>query len=386
MPATDAAELARSGLEKVARGQTPTEPEQFGLEAIILPDLRPAVDVVDGKFQMTHPLWKQLSQDDAIRTRVEATFPSIGRIELPGQKKIPYGGTGFVVGNGLIMTNRHVAEIFAEGVGDRRLSFINGAKAGIDFLREQGRPTGPTLIVRKVVMIHPYWDMAILAVDNLPENRKPLKLSLLDARDLVGHDIFVVGYPAFDPRNPADVQQDVMGGRYGVKRLQPGELQGGLKTASFGKLVPAATHDCSTLGGNSGSAVIDLNTGHVLGLHFGGRYQEQNYAVPASELARDRRVIDAGVTFAGTPEGGANTWADWWQNADAAERSPRHRYPGRATRTSGRGEQPFRSDHPRDAGFGAYRGSAGRHDFTGHARHRRNQGGSRGSGDGGARR
>ena len=49
MPTTDAADLARSGLEKVARGQTPTEPEQFGLEAIILPKLRP----VD-----RHPRWQ----------------------------------------------------------------------------------------------------------------------------------------------------------------------------------------------------------------------------------------------------------------------------------------------------------------------------------------
>ena len=315
------ADLARDGLERMARGQAPTEPEMAGLEAIILPDLRPAVDVIDGKFQMTHPLWRRMSDDAGIRARVEATFPSIGRIELPGHKKIPYGGTGFVVGNGLIMTNRHVAELFTHGLGDRRLSFIDGAKAGIDFRREHDRPTGPTLTVRKVVMIHPYWDMAILAVDNLPSTCKPLKLSLVDARDLIGHDIFVVGYPAFDYRNPTDVQQDLMNGRFGVKKLQPGELQDGMKTSSFGKIVLAATHDCSTLGGNSGSAVIDLDTGDVLALHFGGRYQEQNYAVPASELARDSRVIDAGVAFAGTPKGGPNEWSAWWQDADATEAS-----------------------------------------------------------------
>ena len=75
---------------------------------------------------------------------------------------------------------------------------------------------------------------------------------------MVGHDIFVVGYPAFDGRNPSDVQQNLFDGHFGVKRLQPGQLQGGMKTSSFAKMVPAATHDCSTLGGNSGSAVIDL--------------------------------------------------------------------------------------------------------------------------------
>ena len=40
------------------------------------------------------------------------------------------------------------------------------------------------------------------------------------------------------------------------------------------------THDSSTLGGNSGSALIDVATGRVVGLHFAGRYLEANYAVP----------------------------------------------------------------------------------------------------------
>ena len=316
---SDDVKRAVSGLEAIELGRDPSQEELYGLEAIILPDLRPAIDIVDNTFTVTHPLWRRLSEDAAIRARIEAVIPSIGRIELPGNDKYPYGGTGFLVGNGLLMTNRHVAEIFARGLGDRRLSFIDGARAAIDFKREQGRPTGPMLDVTRIVMIHPFWDMAILAVDGLPPTAAPLKLALSDARDLAGHDIFVIGYPTFDPRNPSDVQGDVMAGRYGVKRLQPGELQGGMATSSFGKMVPAATHDCSTLGGNSGSAMLDLDSGEVLGLHFGGLYQKQNYAVPAYELSRDSRVIAAGVRFAGTPAGGGNDWADWWSRADGTE-------------------------------------------------------------------
>ncbi|MEK1886562.1 MAG: DNA/RNA non-specific endonuclease [Phyllobacterium sp.] len=316
---SDEVKLAKSGLEAIELGRDPSEGELYGLEAIILPDLRPAIDIVDNTFSVTHPLWRRLSDDAEIRTRIETVIPSIGRIELPGNNKYPYGGTGFVVGDGLLMTNRHVAEIFGRGLGDRKLSFVDGARAAIDFKREQGRPTGPMIDVVRVVMIHPYWDMAILAVNGLPDTAKPLKLSLSDARDLTGHDIFAIGYPAFDPRNPSAVQNDVMAGRYGVKRLQPGELQGGMTTSSFGKMVPAATHDCSTLGGNSGSAILDLDSGEVLGLHFGGLYQKQNYAVPAYELSRDSRVIAAGVQFAGTPSGGANDWSEWWLRADGAE-------------------------------------------------------------------
>ena len=44
-------------------------------------------------------------------------------------------------------------------------------------------------------------------------------------------------------------------------------------------------HDCSTLGGNSGSVLLDLATGEAVGLHFAGRFLEANYAVPAAVVA-----------------------------------------------------------------------------------------------------
>lgn len=291
--------------------------QYLSLEAIIDEVLRPAFDVVDGKFAADHPIWTHLSTDADIRTRIESVMPSIGRIELPGSRRLPYAGTGFVVGNGVVMTNRHVAEVFARGLGDRQLQFLPDATAGINFCREHGRQGGMTLNVDRVLMIHPYWDMALLAVQGLPLDATPLKLALTDVRDTQGGSIFVVGYPAFDPRNPANIQNNLFNGRYGVKKLQPGELQGHADAPSFGRIVRAVGHDCSTLGGNSGSAVIDLATGHVLALHFGGRYHEVNYGVPAAALSQDSRVVDAGVLFTGAPIGGAGDWAAAWRAADA---------------------------------------------------------------------
>lgn len=310
---------AQNGLESMATGK-PIRPEEIsGIEAIILPDLRPVIDISGGTFESTHHLWTKLSADSTIKARIEAALPSIGRIELPGLGAIPYGGTGFVVGDGLLMTNRHVAEIFTRGLGDQQLSFIPGRKAGVDFLRERDNAPGRVFQITKVRMIHPYWDMAVLEVEGLDPAHKPLPLSLSDARDLSGTEVVVIGYPAFDSRNPADVQDDLFSGRYGVKRLQPGLLQGGFDTDSFGKVVRAATHDCSTLGGNSGSETMSIETGEIVALHFAGRYLERNYAVPTAALARDQRVIDAGVVFAGTPPGGSNDWDSWWQRADRRE-------------------------------------------------------------------
>ena len=54
---------------------------------------------------------------------------------------------------------------------------------------------------------------------------------------------------------------------YNIKRLQPGRLNGTGKVNSGDYIVEALLHDASTLGGNSGSAVIDIRSGQVVALH-----------------------------------------------------------------------------------------------------------------------
>lgn len=301
---------AREGLREIERGRTPTPEQTASLEAIILPDIRPVLDVVDGLFSTDHPLWEKLNEDGPMRSHLLRAVRSVGRIELPGHSSLPYGGTGFVVGPGLVMTNRHVAAIFASGVGTRAV-FKPGRKAGIDFLRELERPTGPVFNVTRIVMVHPYWDMALLAVNDLPDSASPLSLSLDDPLIADSVEVAAIGYPAFDDRNNTDVQNDLFRRVFGVKRLQPGTLGARRETESFGKMVSALMHNCSTLGGNSGSALVNLNTGAVMALHFGGRYGITNYGVPTKELGRDNRVIDAGVAFASPPTR-EDPWAKWW--------------------------------------------------------------------------
>lgn len=334
---------ATSAAQKLSTGAELSPPEQFALEAIIIPDKRPAIDIANGDYQVNHPLWMHFN-DEPIKGRLKKAIPSVGRIELPHHPSLPYAGTGFVVGDGLLMTNRHVAEIFAQGLGTRSLSFKPGITAGIDFKRERNRPDTLFLDVVEVAMIHPWWDMALLRVEGLDMAQEPLTLSLLDPEGLVGRDVAVIGYPAFDIRNPADVQNEVFGGAYYVKRLQPGKLQHRQHVASFRNNVFATTHDSSTLGGNSGSAVFDVATGHVVALHFGGAYLEANFAVPTHELARDDRVIGAKVRFGEGAKAEPVEWSDAWQKADGAEgpsqppaRPPRPYTPARTNAGPGAG-------------------------------------------------
>jgi endonuclease G, mitochondrial len=310
-------DAVRRAAEKLVRGEDLNYDEQFVTEAIIIPDKRPAIDVQDGDYAVTHELWRHFGEDAAIKQRLRDAIASVGRVELPEHPTLPYGGTAFVVGPDLMMTNRHVAEIFSSGIGIRNLRFRPGAKAGVDFLRERERSGSIPVGVREVVMIHPYWDMAILRVDGLGAEQPALRLSLAAIEDLEGEEVAVIGYPAFDPRNDAAVQNQVFGGVYNVKRLQPGKLGAKRAVTSFANRVLAATHDSSTLGGNSGSAVVSAASGHIVALHFGGRYLDANFGVPTGELAIDGRVVDTGVSFVGTPTPRADAYASAW-GAEAA--------------------------------------------------------------------
>lgn len=316
------ANRAQSALQKLARGKEISDDDAFLIEAIIIPDKRPAIDIVNGKFSIGHPLWVKYNIDPKIQANIERAIRGVGRVELPNDEFRPYGGTGFLVGGNLMMTNRHVAELFSRGLGGRDLSFRAGQTAALDFKREI-EPTPPQPItVSRVVMIHPYWDMALLELEDLPAGAQVLELSQSDPETLVDRDIAVIGYPAFDPRNDAAVQHKVFRGIYNVKRLQPGKLGTRKPTRSFGNIVDSVAHDASTLGGNSGSCVLDVNSGEVVALHFAGRYKVSNYAVPTYELSRDDRVVGESLEFgedAGSNVEEPNPWAEFWASADAEE-------------------------------------------------------------------
>ncbi len=108
---------AQKIMEKLGKGAELSPDEVFGLEAIILPAKRPVVFIQDDRYlPIPLPEWEHLNSP-AMHDRLEATLPSIGRVEVPLLQDVPYGGTGFVVGPNLLMTNRHVAALFTRGLG-----------------------------------------------------------------------------------------------------------------------------------------------------------------------------------------------------------------------------------------------------------------------------
>jgi endonuclease G, mitochondrial len=317
-PAAAFGPLAATTATKVVTDEPLSGEEQFYLEAIIIPGERPAIEVSGADYEVREASWMHFN-NAPIKQMIRRAIASTGRIEIPDLPSLPYGGTGWVAGPNLLMTNRHVAQLFATGLGLRQLRFQTGQSAALDLAAERGSTARNLLRVRRVVLIHPYWDMALLEVEGLPVSAAPLSLSTRDPQTLDGQDVAVIGYPAFDPRNDAKVQNEVFGGTYNVKRLQPGRAGRRDYIESFGKNVFALTHDSSTLGGNSGSLVQDVSTGEIIALHFAGLYLKANYGVPAAELARDGRVVDAGVNFTDRSKRGPTDWDQYWTDLETVD-------------------------------------------------------------------
>jgi hypothetical protein len=166
-------------------------------------------------------------------------------------------------------------------------------KGRIDFREEFGGGTPFEFRLTEVIGVHDDLDLALFKVAKRNVGNKlppPLRLVSPRKRARRGQQIYVIGFPASDSRrNDPDEMRRIFDNIYNVKRLQPGEV----KRVS-GSIFE---HDCSTLGGNSGSCVVDLESHRVLGLHFSGRYLEANKAVALWKLSRDRLFRKAGIEF-----------------------------------------------------------------------------------------
>lgn len=286
----------RDALRKVERGQLLTPREAARIQAIVLPNgLRPAFDVAGDSFEDLPDPWGGLN---ARRAEIVPLIKGIGRVDLSGHPSKVFAGTAFVVAGDLLLTNRHVAEFFVDGVGETAaLRFKPGVAASVDLKQEVAASDSIPLTVVAPVLVLEAWDAALFRVAGLPGDIAPLPLAGSAPPALDGRLAAVVGYPAIDEGSDLVQQLQIFRGVFFKKRLMPGRLTGFRQAPSLGRTVNALAHDCTTLGGNSGSALVDVGAASVVGLHFAGEYLVSNYAVPSWELAADSRVRGAGVRF-----------------------------------------------------------------------------------------
>lgn len=256
---------------------------------IVLRVGRPVLAIVGNEARLDFAdsesaVWRARLQQSA--PMLERAARAVGRIEVAGVRGTPFVGTGWLVDRNIVVTNRHVAVAFGRRSG-RRFTFRQRGRtramaAAIDFLEETGSSAELAFPIVEILHIEdePGPDIALLRIERGSRAHDPADpIPLAASRAGAEQQVAVIGYPARDSRVPdAQLMQSIFGDVYDKKRLAPGQITQAKRDVVF--------HDCSTLGGNSGSVVLDLATGQAVGLHFAGRFLEANYAVPASVIGQ----------------------------------------------------------------------------------------------------
>ena len=235
--------------------------------------LRPAFIIQDGIFHSPddHP-WTPLL--NIYRKKIENAVHSVGIFEIVRNKKKYPSGTGWILTEDLVVTNKHVTEVFCEKVGNKFRIKKGFEKITIDFNEEFDRVHDFEFKVLEVVHVerdetslyNHTPDIAILRVEkvNSKGEKLPPPLELYEKKLKVNQPIAIIGFPSADYKLPIK-RKRIFNNIYDVKRLQPGLIKKIKMLYDFD-----FQHDCATLSGNSGSPVLDIQTGKVVGTHFAG--------------------------------------------------------------------------------------------------------------------
>ena len=295
-PVEEVPELALEGLAPL---EAPEAASRLVVLETIVNDQRPVLFVANDRLdtqQVTirgEEAQELVDEMKAADEWLQHLVPLVGRIDVSNFRG-EYVGTGWFVAEDIVVTNRHVASliarhdgrkfVFSRGVGNRTIGASLCTTHEMDDLPEDAERPDRAFKVLDVLYIEPDSgpnDIAFLKVARRANGNVPKFITV--ARNDVGGEQLVcaIGYPARAPKSVMPDQRlmnDLYLGRFDIKRAAPGYT---MATASG-----TSRHDCTTLGGNSGSAVIDLRTKEAVGLHFAGLYQETNFAVRASVLTQ----------------------------------------------------------------------------------------------------
>ena len=274
------AKEGRTSLEMLANEDRATA----GLEVIVRTDgSRPSFMVRNGAVdKSTSPVGAWADQLDAseLTGLLTDALECVGRIDLPDSAQ-GFAGTGFLIHENLIVTNRHVLQAIARPNTAGGFNFKPGV--AIDFghefrARESVSPRRlkqvvfcPTRVINDPID-HTKLDLVLIELEPVAQaSERPRSLLAFDVAPdwaVPTQFIYTVGYPG----NPGigetlSLLEQLFQSTFGCKRLAPGEIE----TAHTQVFTWTLAHDASTLGGNSGSVVlVPGREGAAAGLHYGG--------------------------------------------------------------------------------------------------------------------
>ena len=213
--------------------------------------------------------------------------------------------TGFLISNQHILTNRHVHGRYGHYLLNRK------DPGGIEFMAEKGNADSDFVPFNgKQPLLLPELDIAIYTLAKPVTNRAPLELRPMPIEELHPRDVVVIGYP--DAHTPEKakvltiVEDDPV---FAVKRISQGQIfrhstdtgtplgveTSVRKSKNSEFIMPAICHNALTLGGNSGSPVVDINSGHLLAVHFAGfkvfnQEEAANLAMTIAQITKSKQL------------------------------------------------------------------------------------------------
>lgn len=246
-------------------------------ESIIQTINRPAFLIINDRIESAiNTIWKKRLDENEISINI--AVPSVGRIEIKNHPNYEWVGTGWLIKDtDIIVTNRHVAYSFASRQEDTFDINMNHKgeqlEVFIDFKEEYNLINNErTFQIEKVLHIaeNDEPDIALLKVKrlSLQGNNLPMGLEVAAYEVNAKDPVATIGYPANCSMYNKKEWDPIFNGIYDVKRLAPGIIYPS-SAASF-----IYMHDCSTWYGNSGSPIMDLVTGKVVGIHYAGSNEE----------------------------------------------------------------------------------------------------------------
>ena len=261
--------------------------------------LAPAGQLAAAQLQMLSGPYSILKQAYLATGRI-----GYAQVGIPSAEDYAFG-TGFLVSDRHVVTNRHVHGLYGHYLLDK------SDPGGIEFIAEKGKDASDFVPFNgEPPQLLPELDIAIYTLARPVTNRTPIALKPMETEALDGRDVVVIGYP--DTHTPekaevlAVVEDDPV---FAVKRLSQGQIfrhstdidtpygvetsVSESKTSAF--LMPAICHNASTMGGNSGSPLLDIKNGQLLGVHFKGfkvfnQEEAANLAMAISQLTKSEQL------------------------------------------------------------------------------------------------
>jgi glutamyl endopeptidase len=140
-------------------------------------------------------------------------------------------------------------------------------------------------------------DLAVLELEPVPGQSFPPPIPVARGDDpltrgglaSMRRGVYLVGYPGSEHSTTPDLFATLFAGVKSFKRLAPGQIMDAPGQVPHDPRGWVLTHDASTLGGNSGSALVDFDGDGrtVLGLHFAGHHAARNWAHALERVTPD---------------------------------------------------------------------------------------------------